>query len=295
MGVRIHRRKIRPGLCGADDVLIAAHDRGRAAARRRHRAHPAKMAGPRRHIPQRRDRHPGARLLSRRRVRCDRERAVRRPDRAGGQPAAGADVDTGQSLARRTGVAAAMARPVARRRRRLPDRAREDGDRRDDTVGLVVRHCGTVRHHRGHAVPEAVRRRHRLAAGLKRAVRKRRSLVHVGGVGLRDARGTLDAAVPVRARLARSRAVVRRHMAALFPDPPRRGDPRRQPVLLDPTGDRADGVAPVRRAPCAVGALRHGDLRRRRVFGQLAPRWCEGLSSVNVASWRGPAWERGPA
>ena len=39
------------------------------------------------------DRPHGARPLSRRRVRLDRERPVRRPDRAGGQPAAGADLD----------------------------------------------------------------------------------------------------------------------------------------------------------------------------------------------------------
>ncbi len=70
--------------------------------------------------------------------------------------------------------------------------------------------------------------------------------VYGGGARLRDARGALDAAVPVRTRLARFRAVVRRHMAFVFPDPPCRGDPRRQPVLSDPAGDGADGVAPVR-------------------------------------------------
>ena len=44
------------------------------------------------------------------------------------------------------------------------------GDRRNYAAGLAVRHCGADRHHCRHALPEAVRRRHRLAAGIERAI-----------------------------------------------------------------------------------------------------------------------------
>src|SRR5262249_24714735 len=104
----------------------------------------------------------------------------------------------------------------------------------------------------------------------------------------RDPRGALDAAIRLRARLARSGAVVRRHLAAVFPDPPVGCDPRRQLLLSHPAGDGADGLAPVRRAFGAVGASRHGGLRRRRVPGQLTDRWCQGVSPATVPLQRNP-------
>ena len=74
----------------------------------------------------------------------------------------------------------------------------------------------------------------------------------------------------VRARLARSGAVARRGVAVVFPHPPRGGDPRGQPVLSHAAGDGVDGLGLVRRAAGAAGASRHGGLRRRGVFGELA-------------------------
>ena len=79
----------------------------------------------------------------------------------------------------------------------------------------------------------------------------------------------VDAAISVRHRLVGSGAVVRRGVAALLSDPPRRGDARGQSVLSDAAGDGADGLGAVRRAPGAARARRHGGLRRRRVSGEL--------------------------
>ncbi len=84
--------------------------------------------------------------------------------------------------------------------------------------------------------------------------------------------------VPVRARLARPGfEVARRGVAVVFPDPPRRGNPRGEPVLSHPAGDGLHGVSLVQRRAGAAVASRHGSLRRRRVSGELAAAWGRGL------------------
>ena len=75
-----------------------------------------------------------------------------------------------------------------------------------------------------------------------------------------------------RARLARARDVVRRRVAALFPDQALGGRARRQPVLSHAAGDGADGLGLVRRAARAAVPRRHGGVRRRRLPGELADR-----------------------
>ena len=64
----------------------------------------------------------------------------------------------------------------------------------------------------------------------------------------------MDARIPVRARLARLRAVVRRDLAAVFSHSPLGGDARGEPVLSHAAVHGADGVGAVRRAPCAARA-----------------------------------------
>ena len=70
-------------------------------------------------------------------------------------------------------------------------------------------------------------------------------LVCVRGGRLRNRRRGLDAAISVRAWLARSGLVVGRGLAALLPDPARRGVAGRKPVLSDAAGDGADGLGAV--------------------------------------------------
>src|SRR6516165_6706874 len=85
---------------------------------------------------QRGHRHDGARPRPRRRVRLDRERAVGWNGRAGPQPAAGADLDDRQSLARRARAAAAMGWTRAWDARHLSDRARQGDHRQRHAVRM---------------------------------------------------------------------------------------------------------------------------------------------------------------
>jgi drug/metabolite transporter (DMT)-like permease len=93
---------------------------------------------------------------------------------------------------------------------------------------------------------KAFRRRHRLAAGARAAICGGGIvvLVRCGDVG--DPHGAVDAAICLRARLARVGAFVRRGVAVVFFDPPLRRDPGGQPVLSDAAGHRAVGLGVVR-------------------------------------------------
>ena len=59
-------------------------------------------------------------------------------------------------------------------------------------------------------------------------------------------------------------------LALLLPDPPRGGDARGQPVLSHAADNGIDGLGVVQRAAGAIGARRHGRLRRRSFPGELA-------------------------
>ena len=82
------------------------------------------------------------------------------------------------------------------------DPAREDGVGRRDAVRLAGGDRGAARHHRRHALSEALRRRQGLAAGFIHSVFGGRDPVCVQRVCLRNPRRALDAAISARARLA---------------------------------------------------------------------------------------------
>ena len=85
--------------------------------------------------------------------------------------------------------------------------------------------CGRAdRHHRRHALSEALRRRHRLAAGMLLQYMAAGILFALGAYAFETAHRAMDAAIHVRAVLAGLRAVVRRHLAVVFSDPPFGGD-----------------------------------------------------------------------
>ncbi len=159
---------------------------------------------------------------------------------------------------------------VARARRRLSGAAGQDRNRRGDAACLDRRDRGARRHHRRHALSKALRRRHRLAAGSVHPICGGGTVVLARRIRVRNARRAFYAAIFVRARLARARAVARRGLASVFSHPPRGGDPRRQSLLSHAAGDGFDGLGIVRRAAHSAVASRHGGLRRRRVFGELA-------------------------
>src|SRR6516225_81419 len=256
-------------LCRTADVPGAAHGHRRGVAWRDTLAHPAEMAERARCGAQRGHRPDGARPRPRRRVRLDRERAVGCNGRAGPQPAAGADLDDRQSLARRARAAAAMGWARAWDARHLSDRARQGDHRQRHAVRMGGERGGALWHHGRHALSKALWWRDRLAAGALRAICGGGTFVCVRGGRLRNRRRGLDAAISLRAWLARFGFVVRRGLAALLPDPPRPGDAGRKPVLSDAAGDGADGMGAVQRTARAAGASRHDCLRPWRVLGQL--------------------------
>ena len=126
-----------------------------------------------------------------------------------------------------------------------------------------------VRHHRRHALSKALRRRHRLAAGL---------FIQYGTALVLFALGAFAFETRVihwtpQFIFAVAWLVLVLSVGAvwllLLSHPPERGDTCGQPVLSDAAGDGADGVALVRRAAGAARARWHGGLRRRRVLGEL--------------------------
>ena len=192
--------------------------------------------------------------------------------RAGGEPAAGAHIDVGQSAPGREGDPAAVARASGlallasiswctatrkARRRRPPGRPP-----RVALIGMTVgtfyqkRFGGNIDWRTGFLIQYAA------AAALFgiAALLFETRVVH------------WTSRARVRARVARARAVVRSDLAVVFPHPARGGDACGEPVVSYAADHRADGLDRLRRAAHICIAHRHGDLRGRRCAGELAGR-----------------------
>ena len=192
-------------------------------------------------------------------------------ERDAGRPAADPHRVPRPRLARRADHTAAMARPGARTRRRLPCRPAQDRARR--RLDGARRHPrGARRHQRRHAVPEEVLRAASTCAAAPSIQFAACALLYAPIVALaRAAADRLDGAVPVRARLVGDRALGRRDQPAVLAAAARRRGRRRASLLPRAAGHRADGVRAVRRAARCAGARRHGVDRDRRGAG-TAPR-----------------------
>ena len=174
----------------------------------------AEMARPGWNGAQRRGRSDGARPLSWRRVRCHRERGVRRACRADRQLAAGADVDHRQPLFRRARRGAAVARSRARPRsafisscsKRWRPAARRLLGWLAAAVALFGITLGTLYQKRfGGGVG--------LAAGTVRCNTPRRAFVCLGAFAFETRAVHWTPQFLLRARLSRRRALARRDVA----------------------------------------------------------------------------------
>ena len=123
--------------------------------------------------------------------------------------------------------------------------ARQGDHRQRHAVRMGGERGWASRHHGRHALSKALRWRDRLAPGALRAICGGGTFVCVRGGRLRNPHRELDAAISVRAWLARFGLVARRGLAALLFDPPCRGDAGRKHVLSDAAGDGADGLGAV--------------------------------------------------
>src|SRR5690242_1163234 len=180
-GFFVVRRQARASLCRATDISRAAHGHGRGVAWRDTLAHAAEMAGRARCGAQRGRRRDGAWPRSRRRVRRHREWVVGWNGRAGDEPAAGADLDDRQSLARRARAAHTMGWTRAWPLRHLSRRARQGDSRRRYAARMAGERSRVARHYGRHALSEALWRRDRLAPGALRAIRGGGTFVCVRG------------------------------------------------------------------------------------------------------------------
>src|SRR6516165_4045731 len=210
--------------------------------------HAAPTARPRRICGARGVRRAVGDWLYRRQVWTSLCRTADVPDAAHGHGRGVAWRDTladAAEMAWRARAALAMGWARARALRHLSDRARQGDHRQRHAFRMGGERGWASRHHGRHALSKALRWRDRLAPGALRAICGGGTFVCVRGGRLRNPHRELDAAISVRAWLARFGLVARRGLAALLFDPPCRGDAGRKPVLSDAAGDGADGLGAV--------------------------------------------------